>query len=82
MQYFVNYNFNKGWYAASAPIITAKWNATGEKWTVPFGGGFGRITKFGKQPVNLSAQAYYNAVKPNTAGDWTLRLQAQFLFPK
>jgi hypothetical protein len=82
LQYFVNYNFDKGWYAVSAPIITANWNATGEKWTIPFGGGFGRIVKFGSQPVNLSAHAYYNAVKPTNAGDWSLRLQAQFLFPR
>ena len=80
LQYFVNYNFDKGWYAVSAPIVTANWNATGEKWTIPFGGGIGRITKFGSQPVNLSVQAYYNTIKPINAGDWTLRLSLQFLF--
>jgi hypothetical protein len=32
---------------------------------VPLGGGFGRIMKFGKQPVNLQAQAFYNVVKPD-----------------
>jgi hypothetical protein len=86
VQPFVNYNFEKGWYVSSSPIITANWAAHGgdNTWTVPMGGGFGRIMKFGKQPVNLQAQAFYNVVKPDDAptADWTLRLQVQFLFPK
>jgi len=33
-----------GWYLTTAPTITAKWEAddSGDKWTVPFGGGVGR----------------------------------------
>ena len=82
-QYFVNYNFNHGWYATSAPIITANWEASGsDRWTVPFGGGFGRVMKFGKQPVNMSAQAYKNIEAPDSGADWQLRLQVQLLFPK
>jgi hypothetical protein len=27
MQPFVNYNFGKGWYAVTAPILTADWTA-------------------------------------------------------
>ncbi len=84
-QYFINYNFQKGWYFTTAPIITANWEATsGDKWLIPFGAGGGKITRIGKQPINLSAQVYYNAVHPDTAPhpDWSLRLQAQLLFPK
>jgi hypothetical protein len=82
-QYFINYNLAGGWYLTSAPIITANWEASsGEKWTVPFGGGFGKLFKIGKLPVNGSAQAYYNVEKPTYGADWTLRLQLQFLFPK
>ena len=55
-QYFVNYNLPKAWYLVSGPIITANWNATnGQTWTVPFGGGFGKIFKIGKRPVNFNA---------------------------
>jgi hypothetical protein len=25
MQYFINYNFKKGWYVTTSPIITADW---------------------------------------------------------
>ena len=60
VQPFVNYNFGKGWYVSSGPIITANWAAHGsdDTWTVPVGGGFGRIIRIGKLPVNLSAQAF------------------------
>lgn len=83
-QYFVNYNFDGGWYLTSAPIITANWEApSGEKWTVPFGGGGGRVIRIGKLPVNIQAQVFYNGVEaPEVVGDWSLRLQAQLLFPK
>jgi hypothetical protein len=43
---FLNYNFRDGWYVASQPIITADWQASaGNKWTVPVGGGFGKIQR-------------------------------------
>ena len=81
-QVFVNYNLPKGWFLSSAPIITANWKAAaGEQWTVPVGGGIGRVTKFGKQPVSITAQAYYNAVRPTGAAEWQLRLQFSLLFP-
>lgn len=82
-QYFINYNFDSGVYLTSAPIITANWEAeSGNQWTVPFGIGIGKVTKFGKQPINGSIQGYYNVEKPQFGADWQLRLQLQFLFPK
>ena len=82
-QPFVNYNMAGGWYLTSSPIITANWEApSGEKWTIPFGGGFGRIFRIGKQPMNASFQYFYNLEKPDIVGDWSIRLQLQFLFPK
>lgn len=82
-QYFVNYNLPKAWYIVSAPILTANWNAVSDqRWIVPFGGGFGKVIKVGKLPLNLNAQMYYNAVKPDGVGDWQSRIQLQFLFPK
>jgi len=82
-QYFINYNYPSGFYWTSAPIITANWEASsGNRWTVPFGGGAGKLFHLGKQPINTSIQAYYNVEKPEFAGDWTLRIQVQLLFPK
>ena len=88
IQPFLNYNLPKGWYLTSSPIITANWNNPSNKgWTVPVGGGFGRVFVLGKQPINASLSAYYNVVKPEVGGqtllgDWTIRAQVQFLFPK
>jgi hypothetical protein len=85
LQPFVNYNLPNGWYLTTSPIITADWIArSDDRWTVPIGGGFGKIWRIGHQPVNTSLTAYYNVVRPETlrGPDWTLRLQWTFLFPK
>jgi len=83
LQYFVNYNLNKGWYLTMSPIVTANWKAaTGNIWVTPVGGGIGRIFKLGLQPVNVSAQFYGNAVHPINGSPWSMRLQIAFLFPK
>jgi hypothetical protein len=83
LQYFLNYNMKKGWYITVQPIITANWKATsGGVWTVPVGGGIGRIMKVGAQPVNLSLQFYGNAVYPAETSPWSMRAQIAFLFPK
>jgi hypothetical protein len=83
LQYFINYNMKKGWYLSSAPIINANWKASsGNVWTVPFGGGVGRIFPLGMQPVNVAAQFYGNAVHPVNGSPWSMRLQIAFLFPK
>ena len=83
LQYFINYNMKKGWYLTMSPILTANWRASsGDVWTVPFGGGVGRIMKLGFQPVNISATFYGNAMYPTGTSPWSMRLQIAFLFPK
>jgi len=85
LQYFVNYNLQQGWYLTSSPVNTASWDADSEdRWTVPLGGGVGKIFRAGRQPMNAQAGVYFNAVKPDDlpTADWTLRLQLQLLFPK
>jgi len=83
LQYFINYNFKHGWYVTSAPIITANWEASrGNVWTVPFGGGVGRIMKIGNQPVNIQAEFFGNAKHPTGDSPWGMRLQIALLFPK
>jgi len=83
VQPFLNYNFPGGTYLTSAPIATVAWKAdSGQKWTVPLGGGVGKIFHFGKLPVNTQLSAYYNVVKPDYGADWQIRAQVQFMFPK
>ena len=83
IQPFLNYNFPQGFYLTSAPIITVNWKAEGgQKWTVPLGGGIGKIFHLGKLPVNTQLSAYYNVAHPDNAANWQMRVQMQFMFPK
>ena len=84
LQPFFNYNLAKGWYLTSSPLITANWEANDDnRWTVPIGGGIGRIFKIGHQPINASIEAYYNVVTPDDTGaNWQLRTTWVFLFPE
>jgi hypothetical protein len=62
--------------------MTADWRATpSERWTVPIGGGFGRVFKIADQPVNAQIAAYYNVVRPTGTADWQLRATVALLFP-
>lgn len=77
---FATYNFDDGWYLSSSPNITANWQYRGTKWTVPVGGGFGRIFRIGALPVDLSISTYYNIVKPTIGGRWQLSTTLTFVF--
>jgi hypothetical protein len=95
LQYFINYNLHKGWFLTSSPIVTANWNnaatldaangndtTSGGRWTIPFGGGAGRITRLGPQPVNIAVNFYGSAVHPSGASSWGMRLQIALLYPQ
>jgi len=83
IQPFINYNLKDGWYLNSAPIITFDWSAdSNQQWTIPIGGGIGKVFHVGKQPVNASLRAYHNVEAPRSGADWQLQFQIQFLFPK
>jgi hypothetical protein len=83
VQPFVNYNIKGGAYLTSAPILTVDWTAdSGNQWTVPLGGGVGKIFHLGKLPVNTQLSAYYNVVTLDDGADWQIRAQVQLMFPK
>jgi len=83
IQPFINYNLPHGWYLTSSPIMTGDWTArASDQWTVPVGGGAGKLFRLGKLPINTSLAGYYNADRPKDASQWQLRFQIQFLFPK
>jgi len=83
IQPFVNYNLPQGWYLVSSPIVTVNWTARGsQQWTVPAGGGVGKILHLGRLPVNLQLQGFYYAAAPTYGATWEVRTQVQFLFPK
>jgi len=83
IQPFVNFNMSGGWFLFSDPTITSNNKAkSGNKWTVPLGGGAGRLFNIGKQPINMRLGAFGNVEKPNGAPDWALKFTVQLLFPK
>lgn len=93
-QAIINCNLSDGWYLTSGPVITANWEAESDnRWTVPVGGGFGKVMRWGKQPVDGRIQFFYNVVQPEPAvaqlpniqhqGEtWSLQVQIKLLFPK
>jgi len=80
---FINYNLKDGWFLISDMVATANWKASsGNEWTIPVGGGVGRVFKIGGQAINSRLEGYYNVVTPDGAPTWTLSWTWQFLFPK
>jgi hypothetical protein len=60
-----------------------KCRGNNNRWTVPLGGGIGKIFHIGRLPLNTQLSAYYNVVTPDNGGaDWQLRAQVQLMFPK
>jgi len=82
-QLVANLNVGDGWYLTSAPVITANWEAASEdRWTVPIGGGAGRIFKIGSLPNDVRISAFGYLAKPTNGPAWTLQAQWKLLFPK
>jgi hypothetical protein len=80
---FLNYNLSHGWFLLTDMVITANWKSdNGQHWTVPLGGGFGRVFKVGQQPINMRLEGYYNVVQPTGAPKWNTSFTLQLLFPK
>lgn len=70
------------WYLVSAPIITANWDArSSQRWLVPVGGGVGRTFELWRRNWAASLQGYYNAIRPDGAPDWAIRLQVIAALP-
>ena len=82
LQYFVNYNMGKGWAVGTSPVILANWEADSDNtWTIPWGLQVSKVTKIGKQPVNLLLGFYKNSEQPDGGADQQVRFQFNFLFP-
>jgi len=78
---FANYNFSDGWYLSSSEVITANWMAkSGQQWTVPVGGGVGRLFRVDDLPINARLEVLNNVVHPQGAPNWQIQFQVQLLF--
>jgi hypothetical protein len=84
VQPFVNYNLPNGWAVGLSPIITANWERSGDdRWTLPVGPSVSKViaTK-GGPPLQVSAAAFWNVVRPNDAPDGQVRLTLALLLPR
>jgi hypothetical protein len=79
---FIFYNMPKGWYFVSSTVSVAQWDAPGrDVWSVPVGGGIGRVFEIGKQAVNMRIQGMDEVHRPQYDPTWQLQVQLQLLFP-
>jgi len=81
LQPFLTKHFNGGWYAGSQDVPWT-YNFKSDKWTMPMGPKVGRITKIGKQPVNIFGAVYYSPFDDGPSEQWTARVGLTLLFPE
>ncbi len=83
LQPLVNYALPDDWYLTSGPQVTANWKASSrDRWTVPVGGGIGKVFTIWQQAMSAQAEAYYNAERPAGGPTWSVILTVQFMFPR
>ena len=83
LQPFVNYNLSDGWYLVSDMDMIANWNQNNnQRWTVPVGGGVGKLVAVGKDAINIRAESYYNPMRHDQGSEWSANLTLQYLFAK
>ena len=76
-----------GWYICSLPIITSDWTVSADhRWTVPLGGGFGRVIPVDHLLMNLRFEAFYNGALGHAegitnVGNWTAQFTLHFILP-
>lgn len=76
------WHFAKGWYVASGDILwSIDWNDNA-KWSIPLGVRLGHVTKFGRQPVNIFVEPFYDISGNNSGNEWGVKLSLTLLFPK
>jgi hypothetical protein len=70
----IGYHFSDGWAISSSPEITPNWIASGNKWTVPAGGGVSKVLRIGEQPLKQRDPADRQPRPVAIAGDADLHL--------
>lgn len=82
IQPFISWNGADGWFLNSSPLLLASSvRAESPQWTVPLGGGAGRILRVFGITVSAQAGAYWNVIAPVGGPSWTLRASFALLFP-
>jgi hypothetical protein len=80
VQPLLHWHFAHAFTLSSTPTMKAKWQEA-DVWTVPLGGGLSKVTTFGRQPVDLSAEFFRYVTHPTSSGTTELKMTVSFLFP-
>ena len=79
--YWAYWNFPRGWWIGTSPNNIADWQLpTDQVWTVPVGGGFGKVFVNGRYPINVKLEAYTFVEPPPTGAEWSLLFEVEWLF--
>jgi hypothetical protein len=82
-QWFLNYNFGKGWVLGTAPIITCDWEEeVAGHCTIPIGLQISRVVHIGQRPTNILVGYYDNVEHPVGGAESQARIQFNFIFPQ
>jgi hypothetical protein len=77
------YGIGKGWAVVSDMIVTSNWDSpSGQRWTVPLGGGVNKFVRIGRRPMIFRLDAYYNVERPDGAPEWMMNFLIRFLWPQ
>lgn len=80
-QNFAAYNLGRGWAVVTDSIVDGVIDGPpGTGWTVPLGGGVAKTWTRGRVAATLSLQGYYNVVRPDVVGRFTLRTELRVFF--
>ncbi|HUN80513.1 MAG TPA: hypothetical protein VMV81_03295 [Phycisphaerae bacterium] len=80
LQPFLTYTTKTATTFGVSSESTYDWNES--QWTIPIIPQISQIVRIGKIPVSLQLAGQYWVEKPDSAPDWGMRFQIQFLFPK
>lgn len=82
IQPFLSWNGVDGWFLNSSPVVLASsMGAENAQWTIPVGGGAGRVFRVFGATVSTQFGAYWNVFAPTGGPSWTLRTSFALLFP-
>ncbi|NLL13252.1 MAG: neuromedin U [Fibrobacter sp.] len=84
MQPFINFVVpgTDGLLLTSTPVITANWETSTNRWTVPLGGGAGYLIRVKEFSFLGTVQGFWNALRGELSPDWTMQITLQAIFPK
>lgn len=77
----INYHWGKGWYVGWGDILwTFNWENGQQNFPVSIR--LGKVTKIGKQPVNIFFEPFYTPAHDGATPKWGFKLNLTLLFPK